>query len=508
MLAKVQAAARSASVHEPIPAIMIQGTASNAGKSIITAALCRSLVRSGVDVAPFKAQNMSLNSWVTADGGEIGVAQALQARACGLTPDVRMNPVLLKPMGDAGSQVIVLGTPIGIMPYGDYVRRKPQIWSEITDAYRTLAQEHQAMILEGAGSPAEINLRSHDVVNMSMAHFARAKVILTADIDVGGAFAALVGTLCLLPPEDRKLIRAFILNKFRGDRTLLLPALEQISGQWKRPFAGIMPMLELQLPQEDSVSLGISERPAPPGYLDLAIIALPAMSNMADFAPLMAHAHVHCRLVRHTAQLGEPHAVLIPGSRHVPQSLAYLRHNGLFVALQNYGQRTLRKKRGQLVGLCAGMQIIGEHLADPHALEGGGNHICLGLLPLRTILAEEKCLGRKEALALPPLTSTPMPCIGNEIHHGQVTTNLRPLVLTTNNEAIGWGNGHIWGTWLHGIFDDNAFRQHWLNNLAAQWNMTTPPVTFYDLDRELDKLADALEANMDMDLIHSLLLTQ
>lgn len=487
------------------PAIMFQGTASNAGKSILTTALCRALSRRGLDVAPFKAQNMSLNSWVAEGGLEMGVAQALQARAARLTPDPRMNPVLLKPMGEAGSQVIVLGKPLGIMPYEEYVRLKPKIWRQIRKAYASLASGRDAVVLEGAGSPAEINLRQHDVVNMRMARHAGAHVLLAADIDMGGAFAALVGTLSLLRPGDRKLVKAFVLNKFRGNASLLKPALEEVSRRWRRPFAGILPMLSLRLPQEDSAGSNLSSSPAPDGCLDLAVIALPAMSNLADFDPLAAEPRVHCRLVHHSSGLGKPHAVILPGSRNVPQALAYLRSSGIFEALINYAAAIDQTGKGQLLGICAGLQLLGTRLHDPDGIEGGGSHACLGLLPIEAVLQKNKSLSRTEAIALPPISPEPMPCVGNEIHHGQAQTDLPPVIIAPDRRPLGWARGSIWGTWLHGIFDDDRFRHSWLRQLASSWRLPEPPCVSYDLDTEMDRLADAAEENMDMNLILSLL---
>lgn len=500
-MTKAQAAA-GAPVKLP-PALMFQGTASNAGKSILTAGLCRLLARKGLKVAPFKAQNMSLNSWVADGGLELGVAQALQARACGLAPDARMNPVLLKPMGTAGCQVIVSGKPLGIMPYEEYVRIKPQIWRHIKDAYNSLAQDKNVIILEGAGSPAEINLREHDVVNMRMARHARAHVLLTADIDLGGAFAALTGTMSLLRPGDRKMVKAFVLNKFRGNAGLLEPALAALRRRWQKPFAGIVPMLPLHLPQEDSATSNLKEKPAQPGQLDLAVICLPAMSNLGDFDPLAAEAH--CRLVRDPGQLGLPHAVIIPGSRHVPMALEHLRTTGMDTAIAKYAAQITTSGKGQIIGLCAGLQLLGEQLHDPDGVEGGGSFQCLGLLPLTTTLGKNKILSHTEAIALPPFCRGTLTCMGNEIHHGGISTSLAPVITSPDGRPLGWAKGHIWGTWLHGIFDSDQFRHAWLGLLAKQWGMTPPPQLPYDLDGELDKLASALEENMDMKLIYNLI---
>lgn len=494
------------------PAIMFLGTTSNAGKSVLTAGLCRVLARKGFAVAPFKAQNMALNSWVTGSGGEMGIAQAVQARACGLEPDASMNPVLLKPFGAGTSQVILLGKPLGTMAYADYVGLKPRLWKEIRAAYAELCSGKEIMVLEGAGSPAEINLRKHDIVNLRMAAHAGARGILVADIDRGGAFAGLAGTMTLLSPRDRKLIAAFTLNKFRGDSTLLTPALDQISRRFHRPFAGIIPHIpDLRLPDEDSVTL--AEKPAgnstahEPDCLDVAVIDLPAISNITDWDPLLAEPRVRVRMVKSASQLGSPHIALIPGSRNVPACIRHLRQTGLDQALRDLAQAMRGKGAGQVVGICAGLQILGETLIDAHGLEAAsGEHPCLGLLPLATSLEKHKILRRQIATASPGLCGAHLPCFGQEIHHGQCETQMPPIITGQEGTPLGWSAeepARVWGTWLHGIFESDLFRHAWLNRVASEFGLEPLASSRYSPDTELDRLADIVEENLDMKLLLS-----
>lgn len=499
------------------PAIMFLGTTSNAGKSILTAGLCRALARRGFSAAPFKAQNMSLNSWVTDNGGEMGIAQAVQALACGLTPSALMNPVLLKPLGAQGSQIIIMGRPVGAMPYSEYVKHKPQIWKTVVSAYAELSRNRDIMVLEGAGSPAEINLRAHDIVNLRMARHARARALLVADIDRGGAFAALAGTMALLGANDRKLISAFILNKFRGEAALLSPALEKISRRCRRPFAGVMPHIpDLRLPDEDSVTL--CERaasgpfqPVPPGNLDVAVLSLPAISNITDWDPLLAEPRLRVRMASSPSDLGNPHILIIPGSRNVPESLRHLRQTGLDKAITALAARMRQTGRGQIVGICAGLQILGISLVDRNGLECRGKHAGLGLMPLSTSLEPQKTLRRHKALASASLCGRALPCFGQEIHHGQCETSALPVISGMGGEPLGWSAespARIWGTWLHGVFECDEFRHAWLDLVASEFNLDPVASATYNPDAELDRLADAVEENLDMAMILSWLAPQ
>ena len=527
------AAPAPVSAKAAVPALMLQGTCSNAGKSLLAAAVCRLLARRGLRVAPFKAQNMALNSFVTEQGEEMGRAQALQAVACGLPADARMNPVLLKPTSHVGSQVIVLGRPVGQMRVGAYLRYKPEAWKAVRRAYRELSSGMDVMVLEGAGSPAEINLRAHDIVNMRMARHAEARVLLVADIDRGGAFASLVGTMSLLGRADRARVAGYVLNKFRGDASLLDPALEAVSRRTRRPFLGVVPMLEdLRLPEEDSVSfkLGITpgldaadgDRPAAPDCLDIALVDLPHISNFTDLDALRAEADVRLRIVRHADELGAPDAVILPGSKNSIADMRFLRRTGLAEALCGYAERC--RSRGALVGICGGLQMLGQSIADPLGLEEGGLEPGLNLLPLSTELGGAKLLRRIVGRALAALAGEELAVRGYEIHHGRSIPAeerrdaacaprmpLTPVMTDEAGRTLGWGlpgadgTVRVWGTYLHGVFDADAFRHAFLNRLRRERGLAPRTGVAYSLGPELDRLADAVEANLDMAAIYAML---
>lgn len=513
------------------PAIMLQGTCSNAGKSLLAAALCRIFAEDGLAPAPFKAQNMALNSFVTEDGRELGRAQALQAAACGRAPDARMNPVLLKPSSDTGSQVIVMGRPVGHMRVAEYLAYKPTAWRAVTAAYDSLAAEAGVMVIEGAGSPAEINLKSHDIVNMAMARHAEAPVLLTGDIDRGGVFAALVGTMELLEREERDRIAGFVLNKFRGDAGLLTPALEYVTGRTGKPFMGIIPWLEnLDLPEEDSVSFKLCRSPQADDAarhratsLDIALVDLPHISNFTDADPLRGEPDVRLRVVRQARDLGAPDAVLLPGSKNTAGDLRYLEQRGLAAALR----RLARMPDGPvLVGICGGLQMLGDTVHDPLGLESSAGVReplpGLGLMPLRTELAGEKILRRTVAVHEPSGCEV----AGYEIHHGRTHAAVcggderaLPCLLDARGRAVGWrvaGGagasaaedvwGRIWGTYLHGIFEADDFRRAFLNDLRARRGL--PPLEHaasYSILPALDRLAREVRRGLDMEAIYALL---
>ena len=515
------------------PALMLQGTCSNAGKSLLTAALGRLLARRGLNVAPFKAQNMALNSHVTAQGQEMGRAQAVQAVACGLEPDVRMNPVLLKPTSQVGSQVIVLGKPVGLMRVQEYLRYKPTAWRAVRRAYAELAAGRDVMLLEGAGSPAEINLRAHDIVNMRMARHAGARVLLVADIDRGGAFAALAGTMSLLGRADRARVAGYVLNKFRGDASLLGPALEAVSRRTRRPFLGVVPMLEdLRLPEEDSVSFKLGLVPgltdanphagAAADVLDVALLDVPHISNFTDMDALRAEPGLRLRRVRRPEELGSPALLVLPGSRNSLADMDFLQQGGLAGAVRDFAARCLADGRGMVVGICGGLQMLGERIADPLGLEAGGERPGLGLLPLVSELAAEKRLCRVEGLALAPLLEGEAPVRGYEIHHGRTrlldagpegaaADAARVVLRDGAGQALGWGRcgadgrARVWGSYLHGIFDADAFRHALLAGLRAEFGLSPAAGAAFGIGPELDRLADAVEAALDMAAIEALL---
>jgi len=494
----------------PTPALMMQGTSSNAGKSVLTAALCRILRQDGVRVAPFKSQNMSLNSFVTAWGEEMGRAQVLQAQAAGLTPQARMNPVLLKPCSDTGSQVIVMGKPVGTMRVREYVAYKPTAFEAAKRAYDSLADEFDAVILEGAGSPAEVNLKSHDMVNMAMAAYAKARVLLVGDIDRGGVFAALAGTMELLPESERGLVGGYVLNRFRGDPTLLDPALRFMRELTGKPVLGVIPNIsDLGLPEEDSVSFkaggfgaGQSGRD-----LDIAVLDLPHISNFTDFDALAAEPDAGLRVVRRAQELGRPDAVLLPGSKNTLADLTALREAGLDRALA-----ALADTPCEIVGICAGLQMLGETLLDPLGLESGlGAVPGLGLLPLETELLPEKTLLQSTATHLP----SGLGLTGYEIHHG-VTRALRDnaaaLAVRPDGQSVAWGRaGRVWGTYLHGVFDAGEFRRWWLNGLRENKGLSPLPASGQGvgldgaLESALDRLAATVRSSLDMGTVYALL---
>ncbi|MBO4300417.1 MAG: cobyric acid synthase, partial [Desulfovibrio sp.] len=491
------------------------------------------LTRYGLRVAPFKAQNMALNSFVTPDGGEMGRAQALQAAACGLEADVRMNPVLLKPASHTGSQVIVLGEPVGQMHIDEYLRYKPEAWKIVRRAYRSLSMGMDAIILEGAGSPAEINLRQYDIVNMRMARYARAKVLLVADIDRGGAFAALVGTMSLLTRADRARVAGFLLNKFRGEASLLQTALEFVTRRTGKPFLGVIPMLEdLCLPEEDSVNFKAGLTPGlrqgrmegDAISLDIVVPDLPHISNATDLDALRAEPGVRVRVIRRVTQWGTPDIVIVPGSRNTVEDLRWLRRTGIAESLVNFAKECLEKPYGMLVGICGGLQMLGCHIDDPLHLEAGGNEPALGLLPLHTDLKAAKRLCRTEGVADTALTATPTPLhvFGYEIHHGSTFPTdtcsvafpqmpLRPLLQDTCGRSLGWGicdklgRPRIWGTYLHGLFDADPFRHALLSCARREARLPDISGVPYNLGPELDRLADLVEQSLNMPDVFALL---
>ena len=490
------------------PAIMFQGTGSNAGKSILTAALCRILYQDGVSVSPFKAQNMSLNSCVTFQGGEMGRAQVLQAQACRLDADVRMNPVLLKPSSATGSQVIVCGKVLETMHFRDYAERRSEIFTQVQQCYDSLAGEHQVMVLEGAGSPAEINLKSRDIVNMNMARHADAKVLLVGDIDRGGVFASFVGTMELLNEWERKLVSGFVINRFRGDPTLLGDALDLTSLHTGKPFFGTVSYLQnLGLPEEDSVDFkdGLLDTEKGVGnILDIALIDLPHISNFTDVDALRIEADVHVRRVCRAEDLGQPDAVILPGTKNVIADLDYLQTSGLANAIRQLAET----EATEIVGICGGYQLLGEKIADPNAIESTGK-TCQGLelLALETTLLPDKIMTRCQANHLPSQESLQ----GYEIHHGNsVGRNLKPLIQRADGMVIGSyveDREQIWGTYLHGVFDADGFRRWFLDRLRQRkgWQPISKILSPYDLEPALDRLADHVRAALNMDKIYQVL---
>jgi len=498
------------------PALMIQGTCSNAGKSILTAALCRILLQDGLSVAPFKSQNMALNSFVTPDGFEIGRAQAVQAAACRLEPDVRMNPVLLKPSSDTGSQVIVMGRPVGNMRVREYMAYKPQAFARACAAYDSLADEHDVMVLEGAGSPAEINLKQHDIVNMAMARHAQARVLIAGDIDRGGVFAALVGTWELLDPWERDLVAGFVLNMFRGDASLLESALTYVTERTGCPFYGVVPYVSgLGLPEEDSVSFkealrgscgGMPESVWPHGMLEAVLVDLPHISNFTDVDALRAEPDVRLRVAGTAEALdacGMPHLLIVPGSKNTLADLAALENSGMGARI-----RALAGAGCPVVGICGGFQMLGTSVTDPHGVESGArSREGLGLLPVETVMGRHKTLARTAGLHC----DTGCRVSGYEIHHGSTTANgpVRTVLRDESGVPLGLGDtdGAVWGTYLHGIFDEDDFRRAFLDALRRRAGLEPVGrvVAPYSIDGALDRLAAVVRSSMDMTALYRVL---
>ena len=490
------------------PAVMFQATGSNAGKSILTAAMCRILLQDGFRVAPFKAQNMSLNSFVTLGGGEMGRAQVVQAQACRLEPDVRMNPVLLKPNTDTGSQVIVNGKPVGNMNVGEYIRYKPTAFEAVKKAYDSLSAEFDAVVIEGAGSPAEVNLKHHDIVNMNMAKYAASPVLLIGDIDRGGVFASFIGTMEVLSEWERKMVSGFVINKFRGDTRLLCDALTYTRQHTGRDVLGVVPYIKrLGLPEEDSVGFksGLYDAGPPEGeYVEIAVVDLPHISNFTDIDPFMEEPDVYLKIVRAASELEEPDAIIIPGSKNVMGDVDFLQRDGLWERI-----RELAAGGTEVVGLCAGFQILGERIDDLHGLESVscGSIQGLGLLQMTNVLEKEKTLKRAKAEHV----TSGLWVSGYEIHHGRFSGNgeNHPALIGSDGEIIGLSahNGRVWGTYLHGIFDNDAFRRWFIDSLRTQRGLApvSRVLATYDLEAEQDRLAEIVRKNVDIEKIYRLM---
>ena len=484
------------------PSLMFLGCSSNAGKSIIVSALCRILLQDGLNVAPFKSQNMALNSFVTPDGLEMGRAQAVQAQAARLEADIRMNPVLLKPNTDTGSQVIIMGKPVGNMRVKEYIEYKDTAFKQAQKAYDSLAAEYDAIILEGAGSPGEVNLKSHDIVNTRMAEYACASSILVGDIDRGGVYASLIGMYETFEEWEREQVQGFLINKFRGDPSLLHPAHQYVADFTGREVIGVVPYLQgLGLPEEDSVSFAESfstTSAKDPSPLDIALITFPHISNFTDFAALTNEPDVNIRPVRTSHDLGNPDCILLPGSKNVIGDLDFLQKSGLSAAIAGKAGNTV------IVGVCGGFQILGNAISDPLNIEGGGETTGLGLLQVTTTLAKDKTLSRTRARHL----KSGKVVTGYEIHHGKTELqNEEILFRSDKGDIVGAGSQMIWGTYLHGVFDTDDFRRYFINTIHQTRGHTLPDTIryHYDLEPAFDRLAQTVRKNIDMDFIYRLL---
>lgn len=485
--------------------IMFQGTSSNAGKSILSAAMCRILVQDGFTACPFKAQNMSLNSHVTLDGGEMGRAQVVQAMAAKVEPDWRMNPVLLKPNSDTGSQVIVNGRPVANMDIRQYHAFKEKAWQAASASFDELQSSYQAIVLEGAGSPGEVNLKRHDFVNMKMARYAGAPVLLVGDIDRGGVYASFAGIMDVLEEWERELVGGFVVNKFRGDQSLLDDAHRFIREHTGKDVLGVIPYItDLAIPQEDSVSLRegfYMDRGTGPDQVEIVVVDLPHISNFTDIDPLYQEADVNIRFVTNPYAIGRPDSVIIPGSKNVAGDLRYLRERGMDRAIIDYAGQG-----GCVVGICGGYQMLGNQLRDPHQIETGDTTISgLGLLSIDTELAPEKTLVRREGVHLESGSRV----IGYEIHHGRSSGELRSILRFDDGPACGScsDDKRIWGAYLHGLFDQDDFRRWFIDGLRVVKNLEPlgPNGNTYNVDRSLDELAELVRSRLDIEKIYALM---
>jgi adenosylcobyric acid synthase len=518
--------------------IMVQGTASSVGKSVLTAALCRIFRQDGLSVAPFKAQNMANNSYVTPDGGEIGRAQALQAAAAGIEPSTDMNPVLLKPEADNRAQVVVNGRSRGSLPAREYYRRKTELWDEVTAALDRLRAQHDVVVIEGAGSPAEVNLRATDIANMRVALYAQSPVLLVGDIDRGGVFASLLGTLELLEPSERSLVRGLIINRFRGDRAVLEPLPSMIAARVGVPVIGVVPYIpDLRLSDEDAASLdgrpisaahpgpaAASERrslrfskgrrpgAASEAVLRAAVVRLPRISNFDDFDPLR-RAGVAVDFVTEPGQLDGAHLVILPGTKSSIADLRWLKGRGLDAAVLRAAARG-----AGVVGICGGYQMLCERLDDPLGADSGGadSEQGLGLLRGVTVFEPEKTTRRvsfEVATATGLFEGTaPVSGHGYEIHTGRTGGASRaPIKVTATGEALPHADGAVsadgWvlGTYVHGLFDNPELLSRVLSNIARRHGVAAPEGRGFSLDQEIDRLADVVRGALDMPLIYRLL---
>ena len=363
---------------------MVQGTMSNAGKSLLAAGLCRIFKQDGYKVAPFKSQNMALNSFITEEGLEMGRAQVMQAEAAGIAPSVLMNPILLKPTNDVGSQVIVNGEVLGTMSARDYFRYKKKLIPDIMKAYETLASENDIIVIEGAGSPAEINLKEEDIVNMGMAKMAKAPVLLVGDIERGGVFAQLIGTVQLLEEDERDMVKGLIINKFRGDKTILDPGVKMLEEKSRIPVVGVAPYMQIQVEDEDSLTERFDKNQEI-GQIDIAVVRTPRISNFTDFNPFESIPGVSLRYVKTQSELGNPDLIFLPGTKNTMGDLKWLRESGMEAVILKAASRGT-----MIFGICGGYQMLGETLSDPYDVEEGGSMKGMGLLPIETVFTKEK----------------------------------------------------------------------------------------------------------------------
>lgn len=495
-------------------AIMIQGTMSNAGKSLVVAGLCRILKQDGFRVCPFKSQNMALNSYITKEGLEMGRAQVMQAEAAGIEPSVKMNPILLKPNSDTGSQVIVNGEVRGNMRAVEYYRRKQELVPEILKSYRELEENCDIMVIEGAGSPAEINLKENDIVNMGMAKMADASVLLVGDIDRGGVFAQLYGTVKLLAKDEQQRIKGLIINKFRGDVSILKPGLKQLEKLTGIPVIGTLPYMRLDIDDEDSLSErlhdgtrhdDVGEKP-----VKIAVIRLPRLSNFTDFAVFEQFEQVSIYYTDSVEGVNRADFIIIPGTKSTMSDLRWLRQSGLEAAIQRAAERGV-----PVFGICGGYQMLGQEIHDPKNVDGGAAMKGMGLLPVITVFDEDKhrtqVSGTFQEIkgALKKLTG--MSFGGYEIHHGNTTCidGSEATEELSNGTLDGAQSENVYGSYIHGIFDEGGIAAAIVETILESKGLSMEQTAEYDRtaykQQQYDMLADGIRKNMDMDMLYRIL---
>ena len=503
-------------------AIMIQGTMSNAGKSLVTAALCRIFHQDGKRVNPFKSQNMALNSFITAEGAEMGRAQVVQAEAAGVKPSVLMNPILLKPTSDSGSQVIVNGVAIGTMPAVEYYKFKTKLIPDIMKAYNTLADQSDIMVIEGAGSPAEINLKAQDIVNMGMARMAKSPVLLVADIDRGGVFASIYGTLMLLDPEERAMVKGVIINKFRGDVSILKPGLDMLEEKTGIPVIGVLPMMNVDIEDEDSLSERLTQVKSKNALIDIAVIKFPRMSNFTDFNVFELIEGVSLRYVKSTEELGNPDMIILPGTKNTIDDLKWMRQNGLETAVLH------KANNGTVVfGICGGYQMLGRSLSDPFGYDSGhAGSITTGMALLNT---ETEFVENKRTIQMKGHFNrvegifsglSGREFYGYEIHSGITKleeTKALNMVEPINEKAEPFAEGsqtvrggmQVYGTYIHGIFDGEGIAAKIVEALLARKGLSMDDVKVIDYQKykqhQYDLLAQSVREHLDMEKVYAIL---
>lgn len=492
-------------------AIQICGTGSGVGKSIICSALCRILLQDGYSVAPFKAQNMALNSFVTKDGGEIGRAQAIQALACKITPTVDINPVLIKPTSNTKAQIILRGKPVRNMSVYEYRDYKKLVFNKVKGSLTKLKHKYEIIVIEGAGSPAEINLKSHDLVNLRIARFAKAPVILVGDIDRGGVFAWLVGTLELMTEKERGMVEGFIINKFRGDKRLLRPGINFLERHTGKKVLGVIPYFKnIKIPEEDSLTIKSQDGTSTAEKtIKIDVIYLPHISNFTDFDALEQEPDVSLRYIKRYQDLDNPDAIIIPGTKNTTEDLEYLKKTGLAKKIVSIFKSC---SSVVLVGICGGYQMLGERIYDKKNIESKKEKIeGLGVLPIITEFHTEKVLSQVRAKHL----FSDIEVTGYQIHHGRTKTThgIQPVFKITSSNNGKECDGAItkdrrcWGTYIHGVFDRDEFRRYFLNNLRTKkgWPVL-PLVKNYDVDKEINRLAHLVRENVDLNQLYKILL--